>query len=321
MAWPMNTRLRQTPLPSQVSTATTGQTLAFDIPKTGILSALSLAITGTVTGTPSTPNALGKSNLISRVRLVANAGITLIDVTGPGYHYLVRDMLETLVDPVPQSDGRSAVASGAIDLSMYFPIALNSRDPIGLINLQNEDTQLRLEVEIGALSAIANDLTALTLTVRPDMDLYTMPVDPKDWPPFDFAHTITEESQTVSGAGDVTYFWPRGNIYAQLVHGMGIGAAGTDAWTQARVRVNQTDYLFDQNPASAIRMFSRYRGRTKVAGVIPFDFLSWSGLGDYGSGRDLLDSRQLTDISTIVAASGAGTLRSMKRQLVPLRRA
>jgi hypothetical protein len=49
------------------------------------------------------------------------------------------------------------------------------------------------------------------------------------------------------------------------------------------------------------------------------DFLSMSGLGNYGSGRDLLDSRQLTDLASIITANAAGTLFTVKRQLVPLR--
>ena len=321
MAWPANTRLKKIELPSQVTALLTGETLSFDIPKTGIFAGLLLVMTGTLTGTPSTLDALGKANLITRVRLIANAGINLIDVSGEGYHYLYRDMIEHLVDPVPQSDARSAVASGAIDLSMYFPISLNSRDPLGLIMLQNEDTQLRLEVEIAPVTALANDFTALAFTVAPFLDIFTVPIDPKDWPPFQFAHTVTQEEQTISGAGDITYNWPRGNIYAQLIHGVGIGAAGTDNWTNAQVRVNQSEYLYDAPPAFWIRDFSRFRGRTKIAGVIPIDFLSQSGLGNYGSGRDLLDSRQLTDISTVIAASGADTLYTIKRQLVPLRQA
>lgn len=321
MGWPQNTRKKQIPLPSKTTTATTGETLSWDIPKTGILAALSLIITGTVTGTPSTPNALGQSNLLTRTRLIGNAGINLIDISGPGYHYGMRDMVELLGDPVPQSDGRSVVASGAIDLSEYFPLALNSRDPLGAILLQNEDTQLRLEVEVAALTALANDYTALSLTVVPELDIFTVPTDPKDWPSFDFAMTISEESQSVSGAGEVTWNWPRGNIYAQVCHLLGIGASGADAWSAYKLRVNQSDYIYDTTPAGLTRRVSRYRGKTRVAGTIPIDLLAESGMGNYGSGRDMIDSRRLTDIASVITATSAATLRTVKRQIVPLRTA
>jgi hypothetical protein len=319
MAWPMNTRQKVIALTSRTSTNLAGETLSWDVPKTGILAGLWMLVTGTLTGTPSTLNALGKANLITRYRMVANAGITLIDVSGPGYHYLMRDMIEHNVDPVPQADGRSAVASGAFDLSAFFPVALNARDPLGLIMLQNEDTQLRLELEIGAVTQLANDFSAISLTCQPFLELFTVPQNSENWPPFQFAHTWSEEQLTISGAGDVTFYWPRGNIYAQMIHGAGIGAAGADNFTQFKVRINQSDYLIDAPAAFLTRQVSRYRGRTRVAGVIPVDFLSMSGLGNYGSGRDLLDSRQLTDLASVITASAAGTLYTVKRQLVPLR--
>lgn len=322
MTWPMNTRLKKNPLEAKSTDSLTGTTLRWDVPKTGILQAMMLVITGTLTGTPSTPVATGMAGLISRVRLVANSGINIVDISGVGYHYLLRDMLEHNVDPVPQATGRNASESGALDLSMFIPVAMNSRDPIGLIQLQNEDTQLTLEVEVAAPTAVANDFTALALTIQPVLDVYTVPVDPKDWPPFDFAHTITEESLTVSGSGEVRWAWPRGNIYAQVIHGLGIGASGSDAFSYASLLVNQTDYIYRNVSAAFLtREFSRYRGRTRLAGVIPFDFLSQSGLGNYGSGRDLLDSRQLTDINSVITATGSGTLYTVKRQLVPLPKA
>lgn len=317
--WPMNTRLKKISLASRNHAAITATTLAWDIPKTGILGGLMLTIIGHITGTPSQCNAMGLANVINRVRLIANAGINLIDVSGIGYHYLIRDFVEHNIDPVPQA-AFGACAAGAYDLSMFFPISLNARDPLGLIMLQNEDTQLRLEVDINPLTSCAvNGLTGHTVDIQPTLDIFTVPLDKKDWPPFDFAHTWNEEQYTVAGAGQVDWQWPRGNIYAQVLHGLGLGVAGADGWTNYGLRVNQSEYLFD-NPASFIeRNTSRFRGIAKVAGAIPVDFLSESGLGNYGSGRDLLDSRQLTDITSVIQATGADTLYTIKRQLVPLR--
>jgi len=316
--WPFGTRGKLRPLPTTTVTTLTGQTVAYDIPKAGILGAIWLVITGTLTGTPSTPNALGMANLITRVRLNANTGLSLIDISGVGYHYLLRDMLGTLVDPVPQASARNAAESGTFDLSMYFPIFVNDRDPTGMIMLQNEDTQLRLEVQVAPVTALANDFSALSLTVAPELEVFSVPVKQESWPPFEYAHTITEEAQTIAGAGQVNYNWPRGGIYAQVIHGIGIGAAGADAYSQYQLRVNQSDYIIDATPAVLTRIFSTYRGRTRLGGVIPVDFLSMSGLGNFGSGRDLLDSRQLTDIQSVITATSAVTLRTVKRQLFPL---
>lgn len=319
MAWPMNTRLKKIPLTSRTSTNTAGETLTWDIPKTGILQNLYLVITGTLTGTPSTPNDLGMANYIQRVRLIANAGINLIDVSGVGYNYLMRDFIEHNVDVGALNEARDAVNSGTFNLSMFFPIALNARDQVGLIMLQNEDTQLRLEVQIGALTVLANDFSATSVTVQPFLDIFTVPLDKKDHPRFDFAHTWNEEQTTISGTGDYTWNWPRGNIYCSVVHGLGVGATGADGFTNAQLRVNQSEYLYDVTPNFLTLEFYRSRGRARELGMLPFDFLSQSGLGNYGSARDLLDSRQLTDIDSVITVGTAGTLYTVKRQLVPLK--
>jgi hypothetical protein len=52
--------------------------------------------------------------------------------------------------------------------------------------------------------------------------------------------------------------------------------------------------------------------------VLPIDFFNSSGLGNYASMRDAIDSSQLTDLATLITATGAVTLYSTKRQLVKL---
>jgi len=314
--WPNNTRFKNIRL--SALTETSSNPRVWDIPKTAILSGLTLNITGSLTGTLTSPNALGKASIIRRVRLIANSGIALIDVSGAGYHYLLRNQLETGIDVLNSSDAKSAVASGAYDLSMFFPIAVNSRDALGLFMLQNNDTALRLEVEFESNAAIATGISAHTNTVQPVLDLFTVPVDPKDWPDFKYIHTMTEEALSVPAAGEVSWYWPRGNSYLTLFHGLGIGASGSDLWTQYRMRVNQSDYIFDWDVATANRMFQRYRGYSRVSGVVPVDLMFTSGLGNYGSARDAFDSSRVTDVASVIQASAAGTLYTMKRQLVSL---
>jgi hypothetical protein len=43
-----------------------------------------------------------------------------------------------------------------------------------------------------------------------------------------------------------------------------------------------------------------------------------SGLGLYGLTRDVFDTSKVTDIASVLTASGAGTLYTLRRQLVTL---
>lgn len=315
--WPNGTRQKIVNLGTKAKG--TSNPLVWDLPKTGILTALYLDARFTVSGTLSSPNALGFSSIISRVRLLTNAAIDLVNISGPGWHYLVRDFLEHNIDVAvgAGADGRTAVTATSCDISMQIPIALNSRDPIGAVMLQNEDTQLQLQVEFAADSTVATGAT-VTGNVTPRLELFTVPLSQEDWPRFDYLHTLREESQVVSGAGDVTWYWPRGNTYASVIHGLGIGVSGADSWSAAKMRVNQSDVLFDTDPQFMDLFFSKYHGRARPLGVIPFDLLSPSGLGNYGSARDFFDSSRVTDLASVITATGAGTLYTAKRELVPL---
>ena len=317
MAWPNNTRQFTVNAGAKTSVATTGETLVWDLPKTGILAAIWLNIACSLTGTPSTPSAVGQARLYSRVRVSANAGINLVDVSGEGYNFLARDFFEHGIDVTPSSVGRSAVASGVLDHSMFFPIAINSRDPIGLVNLQNPDTQLRLEVEIGALTRIANDFSAMSCVVTPYLAMFRMPLAKEDRPKFDFLHTLQEDQNAVTSGVEFVYNWLRGNTYLSVIHGMTLASTAADSFTSAALRVNQNDYLRPAlPPAFYSREFSQYHGRARILGVIPFDLITLSGLGNYGSLRDLLNTAQLTDIQSVIVPSATSTLYSMKRQLV-----
>lgn len=316
MAWPNNTRLFTTDLGSKARPAG-GGLVTYDLPRVGILAGIQLIISGTLGGTLTSPNALGMASIINRIKLTVNSGIALWDVSGAGYHYLVRDHLEHNIDVVSQSNARSAISAAAFDLAMWLPVAINSRDPMGLVNLQNEQTALQLQINWEADANVASAPTFTNPIVQPFLQLLTVPISREDWPDFSYLQTFSEESQAVSGAGQVTFNWPRSNIYLGMYHGLGIGAAGSDNFTNAQLRVNQSQYLEpNMTPAYLDKTFSRYRGRTRPAGLIDFDLLASSGLGNYAASRDAIDTSQLTDIATIANASGAGTLFSVKRQLV-----
>lgn len=312
-----NTRRKIVTLP--VMTKGSGaNTQSITLPKTGYLARLFLAIRGSVAGTLSAPNALGFSSILSRVKLTLNSGVDLFNVSGAGYHYLLRELLETeLVDPVGASTGRTAITATTFNLDMVIPIALNMRDPLGLILLQNEATLAQLSVDFLADASVATGAT-VTCTVTPWMEIFTVPVAAEDQPDISLLHQILEDQQAVSAAGDFEYKWPRSNTYLQVMHGLGIGAAGADGFTNAAIRVNQSDYLQTTTPTFLDMEHRAIRGRARPAGGVFYDFLGTSGFGTYGTFRDLYDSSLITDLSSILNANAAGTLYTIRRQLVEI---
>lgn len=317
--WPQQTREKFVSLGLKTKAAGANP-LVWEIPKSGILSKIMLTITGAVAGTLSAQNPLGFAAVINRIRVLANNNIALVDIGPASLAYLLPPQIETRNLPMPTTvwNGRTAITATTFDLSTVIPLALNSRDPLGLINLQNPDTSIQVQVEFAADSTVATGAT-VTATVELFVETFTMPPTPSARPDFSYLHVWQEESQSVSAAGDVQFYWPRGNVYVSLFHGLGLGAAGSDLFSRAKVRINGSDYIFDHSALALTYWYAYYRGGViRAPGLIPYDLSATSGLGDYGSTRDLIDTMMLTDIASVITATGAGTLFSLKRMLVPL---
>jgi len=316
----VNTRRKILPLTGAITRPVGGGTFGpFTLPKTGLLARLYLALRGSIAGTLSAPNALGMASIVTRVRVVANSGLDLYNVSGAGYAYLLSEVLESeYFNAASQNQGRTAVTATTFNLDMVIPIAVNMRDPTGLIMLQNEQTIVNLYIDWLADASVATGATVTLTTGDLFMEVFTVPPDPQDWPNINIVHQCLEDQQQVPAAGDFPYNWPRGNTYMQMLHGFGIGAAGTDAFSKVALRVNQSDYL-QNTPPDYLDMEHRLtRGRARPAGGVFFDFAASSGLGCYALARDLVNSALVTDLATVVTATGSGTLYTVRRQLLTL---
>jgi hypothetical protein len=317
-----NTRLKRVQLPT-LTKPTGGGITSIELPKTGFLARLYLNISGSITGTLSSPNALGMSSIIKRIRVTTNSGIDLYNVSGAGYGYLLQNFLELGTGPKAPSTQNmfnTAVSATSYNLNMMIPIQLNRRDPIGLILLQNEQLQVILTVEWEADATVATGAT-VTGTCVPTLEFFTVPPDKADWPELSFVHQVIEDQIAIGAAGDYIYNLPRGNAYLQANLGYGISAVGADNWTRAILRINQSDILEDRTPANSNLLYSSMsEGQTRLAGVIPFDMLGSDGFGSYGSARDFINSALLTDLQVVLTTTATGTLYSVRRMLLPLQR-
>jgi hypothetical protein len=316
----VNTRRKILPLTGAITRPVGGGTFGpYTLPKTGLLARLFLAIRGNVAGTLTTPNALGLASIMTRVRVVANSGLDLYNISGAGYNYLLSETLESeYFNVASQSTGRSAVAAGAFNLDMVLPIAVNMRDPSGLIMLQNEQTIVNLYIDWLADTSVAAGATVTLTTGDLFMEIFTVPPDPQDWPNINIVHQCLEDQQQVPAAGDFPYNWPRGNTYMQMLHGLGIGAAGVDGFSRVALRVNQSDYLQNTPPDYLDLEHRLFRGRARPAGGVYFDFAGSSGLGCYALARDLVNSALVTDLATVLTSTAPGTLYTVRRQLLTL---
>lgn len=313
-----NTRRRLIQLPTLTKPSGGGTVSINPVPRNGFLARMYLIIRGSVAGTLSNENALGMASIVKRVQLSVNSSQDIYRLSGAQYHYLLRDFLDSeYIDIGGDSNARDAVTATTFNLDMVIPVAMNLRDPIGILLNQNEQMTVSLDIEFEADTTVATGAT-VTATVIPLMEIFTVPTQEEDWPPLTLLHTVLGETASVSASGEYRYTWPRGNVYLQLIHGLGVGATGSDGWTQAVLQVNHGDNIETLVPNTTSRLFYHTHGRARELGMIPFDFLGSSGLGNFGLLREPFNSRLVTDLQTVITASGAGTLYTVRRELVQL---
>lgn len=294
----------------------TSNPLIWSLPKYGFLGGMYLSITGSVAGTLSAPNAEGMASIVRRVKLTVNAGPQLIDISGPGYHYGVVDLIDDYRNVLPSVTARDAVTAVAFDVSMYLPIMLNARDAVGLLALQNEATEAELSVEFETDATVATGAT-VTATVVPIMEVFAVPPSKDSYPSLSLVQQWVEDSRAISATGVVEYAWPRGNTYLSVSHLAGAGATGADKVNTVKLRINKSDDIIGAlSPAEWRLEMNRWHGRAIEAGVIHVDLFGSSGLGAFGSARDAIYSPLLTDIDTVLDFSATTTLRTIRRQLV-----
>jgi hypothetical protein len=321
MSFDTSTRLKYITLPT-LTRPTGGGTVSVDLPRSGILSRIWVNVSVTAAGTLSAPNALGVPSVIRRIRLSLNNGIDVFNVSGAGYQYLVREFIDNYGDASPQAS-RAAVTAATFNQDFLIPVFMNAKDPFGAILLQNEQTLATLIIEFEADATVATGAT-VTATAKPVLGVFEVPNDPQDWPPLSTIHAIIEDQQSISGAGEFTYNWPRGNTYLGVYHLLN----GT-TYTQARLRTQQSIYLADHTPDAQRMLFNNYNntGRdmslagTAITGYnnrVFWDLMGSDGLGSFGTVRDVINSAALTDLASIITAAGAGTLVSVRRQLIYL---
>ena len=321
MSFEANTRRKVIRMAAITKPTGGGTSPVVAIPPVGILSQLVLQCSVTIAGTLSGLNAAGVASVIRGVRLDLNTGISVVNVSGVGYNYAVRDFVNSGLDATPQNGARAAVSAATFNFDMVFPITVNIRDMVGALLLQGDVLTASLTIDWEADATVATGAT-VTGTVIPVLIVFEVPRDKADWPDFRIVHQWLEDKAVIAAAGDYPYNWPVGNVYLGTYHIL----LGT-TWTAAKLMLQQSITLEDHTPATMRAILNQNVGRDFDLGSAPiagsnqrvlWDFLGSDGLGEYGSVRDPIDSSILTALQSIVTVAGAGTLYTVRRQLVTL---
>jgi hypothetical protein len=315
------TRRKILPLQTQTK-STSGGSMSWDLPTTGLLQVISLNNLFTIAGSLSAPNSGGISSIIKRMYARVNGGHFLFDMSGVGYNHLTK---YCMFDGKPRclyNDGLLAVTTGAKNLDAIIPIAFNDRDQIGFINLQNRSTQVTLTVEFEADATVATGAT-VTGTVTPILTLFEPPSDRRAFPDLSTVHQYLEDANTISGAGTVDYNVQLGGTISgiyQLTQG--------STYSASQMIIQQSNMVESHiSPDSQRIQFNQVTGGdmnltgtalTGYANRIFYDLAGDDGMGHYGAERDFIDTNLLTSMIIRNTYVGACTLRTVREQILKL---
>lgn len=314
-----NTRLIRTLLANQPKTLD-GQTLSWQIPRNGFLRGINIVINATITGAPGTPNPSGMAACIRQIKLSQNGGNVIFDMSGPGYHYGLRSMMELGQDIGAHAvAARNAVAAGANQrLDVYIPITPNLRDAVGLLNLQTEQNTYNLDIVFNTDAVIGGTVAVCTApTVQPMLELFTVPNNEADYPADDMIQRILEESVVYTGAIEHSYSPIRGDIYLQMMHLIGGDlVTAVDNFSTASLLFNQSSYVQTATPAQLDGIRAHEGLTPRRPGTILYDLMASAGLGNYDRMRDVIDSKKVSDFqSRFTLTTTPVTVRHIRRML------
>lgn len=337
------TLTRQHVLPLAGVTLPENSTVSFDIPKVRYLSKVVLDVVGTYnaihpTLTTFTPARYAPYEVLRQVKIDLNNGFSPFKVDGASLAmYNAKSALfpEPVLFPSVVISGRapnaltltSAAApgfAGSFRFSLDLTAAINDRDPIGLINAQNQEQTITVTIDTGTVlagvmnSAAGFSTSNVVISCTPYVESFTIPHIDEARVDDSVLKSVLTQSETLSIVGDNIIKLPRGMTYRSII---------LDLRTAANVglddsQVNAIELILNQADTPY-----RWTGRAlsaknaKELGVnIPvgtyFITFDYQGIpGGLGGARDAIDTSELSEFWLKVNVSQTCTARLVLEQL------
>lgn len=298
------------------------------LPSIGLAAGLHIKAYGTMTfSAAGTAGLYAPWALFNRIQLSVNLGSALLyDTSGFG-NYLIQPWVANGYYPDNAGGGSTTPdatniyanpTSGSAQpflLHYYVPIALNLGADLGkggTLNLQSPEIQAYLYLTLGQLADISTTCTAVSITgIEVDYDFYEVPPQPTYKLPPLVLNRILQQTAPISATGDQTFVCPRLGVLMRWIHMMTTNGARTDCLSQDRVVLNQTDYVYTEEPTWTKQRFRAYYDLNNPTGVYYRDL--WDAVipgQGFGSLRDAINTELYAELDLVATVSSGTTLGS-----------
>ena len=307
---------------------TTPATLSFNLPKARLLGSAMIKVKGTikVTGAGEAKkqaNALGIYKAIRRISLDLNNGFAPFVVSGEelALYNLISMHPEMFggksfaeVKEVPENI--HAVGDHAFEFALPLQVALNGRDPIGLILLQNDQTNVTLTVDLGTgdevMTEYATGCTAemKDVSVMCMLETFSIPANANAYPDLSVLKLVNGRKDSMPTSGQQILKLTTGTIYRKIAIRVTDenGEAVAPEFINSNIELvfNQADINYSVHP-EMLRLWNiKEFGYAMPEGVYVLDFSNAGSFPDLGGNRDVIDSANLTEMWLRFNTTGKG---------------
>lgn len=217
---------------------------------------------------------------------------------------------------MPDLKASTEGTTNVISFNLELPVALNDRDPVGLILLQNDQTNVTLMCDIAAGADILDYATGYTVEVeqvviQPMLETFSIPAVADAYPDLSVLKLTNSRVDSYVGSGQNIIKLATGTIYRRLVFQIlddnGNPLNDSQITSDISLIFNQADANYNISPAALRALNTRMLGYELPKGMFVFDFAN-QGLTGLSGTRDYIDTNRLTEFWLRFSTVGKGKI-------------
>ena len=298
----ISTRQNMQMLAKQTVTSTPN-TAQFTLPKARLLAGLYLNIKATFPeGAFSGPfNKAGLYKLIRRISLDLNNGFAPFVVSGTECaHYNMIDVnSENVVNSWLVKSHDNADGTKVATINYHLPVTTNRRDPVGLVLLQNDQTNVTLNIDFGLGSECGASAEPTKIEVSVMAETFSIPANANALPDLSVLKLVHGRKDSLPTEGQQVIKLTTGTIYRKLALYLtdadGNPMKPEDITSNIELVFNQADINYSISADMLRELNAKDFGCYLPDGLYVFDFSAGGSFSNMGGTRDFIDSANLTE--------------------------